>query len=269
MLLKSDSTSTRKTLQNSHNSVQRLVVNTLHQERRRSVTTKRMHITLRSWLMSSKKMKKIPRGYWSHAVRACSPMGASTIGRGQDEWEEVVAVLRWQEDPSRHFVRGVQGMGRRQVCRCVGVAQLAGRAGNAWTTQNAALEAQLRGHCTRSCRIAWSDRDSVESCTSTDPPVFSVREEDFYVWAKKVENDVSGVFPNVRGAVSFALESQDAVTATSVALGVLELEAEMSTENDGQLLKVLSALTDGESFDVVMLAGGDRGFESWRKLHRR
>ena len=32
---------------------------------------------------------------------------------------------------------------------------------------------------------------------------------------------------------------------------------------------MLSVLTDGESFDVVMSAGGGRGFESWRKLHRR
>ena len=60
-----------------------------------------------------------------------------------------------------------------------------------------------------------------------------------------------------------------AVTATSVALGVPELEAELSTEIDGQLFIVLSALTDGESFDVVMSAGGDHGIESWRKLHRR
>ena len=36
---------------------------------------------------------------------------------------------------------------------------------------------------------------------------------------------------------------------TAVALGVLELEAEMSTEVGGQLFMVLSALTDGESFD--------------------
>ena len=43
----------------------------------------------------------------------------------------------------------------------------------------------------------------------------------------------------------------------------------MSTEMDGELFIVLSALTVGESFDVVMSAGGDRGFESWRKLHRR
>ena len=32
---------------------------------------------------------------------------------------------------------------------------------------------------------------------------------------------------------------------------------------------VLSALTEGESFDIVMSAGGDHGFESWRKLHGR
>ena len=67
---------------------------------------------------------------------------------------------------------------------------------------------------------------------------------------KKVENYVSGVFPNVRGALAFAVESQDAVTATSVALSVPELEAELSTEIDGQLFIMLSAVTDGESFDV-------------------
>ena len=72
------------------------------------------------------------------------------------------------------------------------------------------------------------------------PQVLSGREEDFYVWAKKVENYVSGVLPNVRGTLSFAVESQDAVTATAVALGVPELEAEMSTEIDGQLFSAVS-----------------------------
>ena len=38
---------------------------------------------------------------------------------------------------------------------------------------------------------------------------------------------------------------------------------------DAQLFVVLTALTDSESFDVVMSAGGDHGFEIWRKLHRR
>ena len=99
------------------------------------------------------------------------------------------------------------------------------------------------------------------------PPVFSRREEHFYVWTKKVENFVSGVFPNVRGALTFAAESQDVVTAATVAIGVPELGVETSAEIDGQLFVVLSALTEGESFDIVMSAGGDHGFESWRKLH--
>ena len=64
-----------------------------------------------------------------------------------------------------------------------------------------------------------------------------------------------GVFPNVRRPLTFAVESHDAVTATSVALGLPELEDELSTEIDGQLFIVLSALTDGESFDVVMSGG--------------
>ena len=64
------------------------------------------------------------------------------------------------------------------------------------------------------------------------PSVFSGKEEHFYVWTKEVENYVSGVFPNVRGALTFAVESQVLVTATSVALGVPEFEAEMSTWTD-------------------------------------
>ena len=84
-----------------------------------------------------------------------------------------------------------------------------------------------------------------------------------------VSNHIPKQKPNVRVALSFAVDSQNAVTATAVALGVLEFEAEMSTEMDGELFIVLSALTVGDSFDIVMSAGGDHGFESWRKLQRR
>ena len=96
--------------------------------------------------------------------------------------------------------------------------------------------------------------------------MFSGMEEDFFVWAKKVDNCVPGVIPSVRGAFSFALESQDVVTVAAVPLGVPELGDETFAEMDGQLFIVLSALSDGESFDIVMSAGGDNGFESWRKL---
>ena len=79
------------------------------------------------------------------------------------------------------------------------------------------------------------------------PPVFSGKGEDFYVWATKVENYVPGAFPDVRGALSFAVEAQDVITAASVALDTPELDAETFAEIDGQLFIVLSALTDGET----------------------
>ena len=135
--------------------------------------------------------------------------------------------------------------------------------------------------CPRPAGLAGSDHD-VEPCTSTDEEnaCLSIRkaweghqctqakEEDFCVRAKRVVNHILGVFPNARGALSFAVESQDEVTAAAGALGVPELDDETSTEIDGQLFMGLSALTDSESFDIVTSAGGDRGFESWRKLHR-
>ena len=68
---------------------------------------------------------------------------------------------------------------------------------------------------------------------------------------------MSGVFPNVRGALAFAAESQDEVTVAAVALGVHDLDDVVSAEMDGQLFIVLSALTDSESFDIVMSAGGE------------
>ena len=56
------------------------------------------------------------------------------------------------------------------------------------------------------------------------------------------------------------------ISAAALALGVPELDDETSAEIDGQLFMVLSALADGESFDVVTSAGVDRSFERWRKL---
>ena len=155
---------------------------------------------------------------------------------------------------------------------------------SALMNQNAALEAQLLGQQNIAQGLAElpgavttvlnrsqgpTRRMLVDPKGLGKPPVFSGREEDFYVSTKKIENYVSVVFPNVRGALAFAAESQDVVTAATVAVGVPELEAGMSAEIDGQLFIVLPALTDGESSDVVISAGGNHGFESWRKLHRR
>ena len=141
---------------------------------------------------------------------------------------------------------------------------------NALMCQNAALEGQLISQqniaqglgelpetitTVPSRSQAPMRRMLVDPKGSGKPPVFSGREEHF-------------VRVDLRGVLAFAAESQDVVTASTVAICVPELGVETSAEIDGQLFVVLSALTDGESFDV-MPPGGDRGFESWRKLHGR
>ena len=141
---------------------------------------------------------------------------------------------------------------------------------NALMSQNAALEAQLISQQNMAQGLAElpgpittvlsrshapTRRMLVDPKGLGKPPMFSGREEDFNVWTKKIGNYVSGVFPNVRGALAFASESQDVVTGATVAIGVPELGVETSAEIDVQLFVVLSALTEGESVDIVMPAG--------------
>ena len=142
---------------------------------------------------------------------------------------------------------------------------------NVLMSQNAALEAQLVSQQNIAQGLAELPGAITTVLNRSQAPTRRMLVDPkgyFYVLTKKVENYVSGVFPNVRGALAFAAESQDVVTAATVAIGVPELGVETSAEKDGQLFVVLSALTEGESFDIVMSAG-DHGFESWRKLHGR
>ena len=81
---------------------------------------------------------------------------------------------------------------------------------NALMSQNAALEgqsvsqqniaqglAELPGAITTVLNRSQAPtrRMLVDAKGFGKPPVFSGREEHFYVWTKKVENNVSGVFP--------------------------------------------------------------------------
>ena len=121
-------------------------------------------------------------------------------------------------------------------------------------SQNAALEAQLRGQqniaqglaelpgaitTVLSRSHAPMRRMLVDPKGLGRPPKFSGKEEHFYAWTKKIENYVSGVFPNVRGALAFAAESQEVVTSATVTIGVVELGVETSAEIDVQLFVVL------------------------------
>ena len=107
---------------------------------------------------------------------------------------------------------------------------------NALMSQNAALEAQLVSQQNIAQGLAELPGAITTVLSRSQAPMRRMlvdpkglgkpagTEEHFYVWTKKVENYVSGVFPNVRGALTFAAESQEVVTSATVAIGVPELE---------------------------------------------
>ena len=130
--------------------------------------------------------------------------------------------------------------------------------GSALQNQRAAIDTQLRSLLTiaqglqelpgaittvMNCAQAPTRRMLVDRKGLGKRPVFSDKEEDLYVCCKRGENYVSGVFPNVRGALSLAQWSHGDVVSAAVAPGVLELHDETSAEIDGEPFTVLSALT--------------------------
>ena len=62
---------------------------------------------------------------------------------------------------------------------------------------------------------------------------------------------------NVRAASLCAAESQEEVGSKAI--------GPTSAEIDAQHFFVLSALTDGERFDIVTFSGSDHGSENWRR----
>ena len=86
---------------------------------------------------------------------------------------------------------------------------------------------------------------------------------------RKLRTTCQVLFRTCVELLAFAVWSHDEITAAAVAIGVLGLDGDPYAEIDGQLFTVLSGFTDDESFDTVTSAGFDRGFESWRRLHKR
>ena len=151
---------------------------------------------------------------------------------------------------------------------------------NALMSQNAALEAQLIGQQNVAQGLAElpgaittvlnrsqapSRRMLVDPKGLGKPPVFSGREEDFYVWTKKVENFVSGVFPTVRVELWRLLQSRKTWSQpATVAIGV-----ETCAEIDGQLFVTVKASTLSCQQEVTMASrAGASCMESGTRTRR-
>ena len=88
----------------------------------------------------------------------------------------------------------------------------------------------------------------------------------FVTWARKVENYSSSVYPELRQILPHACEQDGADRVTPEELAAepdLEIDdVDLLTEMDEQMHVILSSLTDGETFDIVMAAGGGRDLDA-------
>ena len=103
------------------------------------------------------------------------------------------------------------------------------------------------------------------------PPFFDNTEKGYLAWSRKTESYITSIFPNSKKILMWATE-QDTVVGELDVLSVHALSAEF-TQPEVKLLNeqvhaALMALTNGESFDIVLGTGGE-GIEAWRRMARR
>ena len=100
------------------------------------------------------------------------------------------------------------------------------------------------------------------------PRNFQNDEKDFIQWARKLENYVVSVHRNARTILAYATECTDAVDIDDCKLALPSIPVAEVDELEHGLHIVLMAVTEGESFDIVVAVPG-RGLEAWRRLHKR
>ena len=105
------------------------------------------------------------------------------------------------------------------------------------------------------------------------PSNFNNTEKDFITWSRKTETYVMGVYPELIPVLKWAKELPTEATIEVIegTFGALSGDDEVEGLEglNAQLYGCLTALTDEESFDIVVSAGRGNGLEAWRLLHRR
>ena len=107
------------------------------------------------------------------------------------------------------------------------------------------------------------------------PSTFNNNEDNFPAWVRKTENYICGVFgEEFRKVLEWAIEHEGEIQTDEVE----DTWGETADENDKienltrkieQVYTALASLTEGESNDLVVGAGGGNGLEAWRKLGHR
>lgn len=101
------------------------------------------------------------------------------------------------------------------------------------------------------------------------PSVFNNTEESFRVWSHKTSNFVCSVHREAKDLLAACAQDDTAVDLDVLKAQHFETPESLVDEINARVYQCLMALTDGESFDIVLGAGEGNGLEAWRRLQRR
>ena len=112
-------------------------------------------------------------------------------------------------------------------------------------------------------------RNLVDNKGLGKPTAFDNNEHSFLKWGRKTANYMSSVLRSLAPVLQQAVDQEDPLDWDTFKQSVIEVDEVTLDNMNDQVYHCLMALTDGESFDLVVGSGEGNGFESWRRLHRR
>ena len=101
------------------------------------------------------------------------------------------------------------------------------------------------------------------------PHPFNNVEADFLKWSRKTSNYMNSVLKGLAPVLASAVDEEDAIVWKKFQESNVDVTNEDLDDMNEQVYHCLVALTDGESFDLVIGSGEGNGLEAWRKLNRR
>ena len=101
------------------------------------------------------------------------------------------------------------------------------------------------------------------------PLTFRNKEEEFRTWSRKTANYICSVHKEATDVLVSVAQNEAPSQMDQLKAEFFELGDDLLDEINAQVFQCLMALTEGESFDLVLGAGNGQGFEAWRRLQRR
>ena len=95
------------------------------------------------------------------------------------------------------------------------------------------------------------------------PSPFNNNEQDFLKWSRKTSNYMNSVLTGLNPVLLSAVDEDDVIDWQKFKASHLDLGDKDLDEMNEQVYRVLVALTDGESFDIVTSVGEGQGLEVW------